>query len=69
MRRKITGLFADHGVLRMPRVGSGQEVSRISRVGSSRVERFSNLAGRVMSGQEFFKSHGPGRVVSIIFKS
>ena len=37
------------------RVGSGQEVSKISRVGSGRVKRLQNLAGRVGSGQEVFK--------------
>ena len=34
------------------RIGSGQEVSEISRVGSRRLNKFSNLAGRVRSGQE-----------------
>ena len=34
------------------------------RVGSGRAKRLSNLVGRVRSGQEFFKSHGSGRVGS-----
>ena len=34
------------------------------RVESGRVKRFSNLVGRVRSGQEYFKSHGSGRVGS-----
>ena len=42
------------------RVGSGSSKSH----GSGRVKSFSNLAGRVRAGQEFFKSHGPGQVVS-----
>ena len=37
------------------RVESGQKDSEISRVGSGRVRRFSNLAGRVESGREVFK--------------
>ena len=37
------------------RVGSGQEVFKISRVGSGRVRRFSNLADRVGSGQDVSK--------------
>ena len=44
--------------------GSDQEVFQISRVGSGRVKGFSNLAGRVRSGQEFFKSHASGRLRS-----
>ena len=39
------------------RVGSG-------RVGTSRVKRFRNLAGRVGSGQEVLKSRGSGQVGS-----
>ena len=42
-------------------LGSGRLGSRgfqISWIGSSRVNRFTNLTGRVGSGQEFFKSHG-----------
>ena len=60
------------------RIGSGQEIFKISRVGSGRVRRFSksrglgrvgsggfqNLPGRVGSGQEVFKSRGSGRVGS-----
>ena len=34
------------------------------RVGSDRVNKLSNLAGRVGSGQEASKSHGSGRVGS-----
>ena len=54
------------------RVGSGQEVFKISRIGSGRVKRYSNIADRVRSGlrvvrisqagsgQDFFKSYGSG---------
>ena len=35
-----------------------------SRAGSGQVERFSNHAGWVKLGQEFFKSHGSGRLGS-----
>ena len=48
----------------MSRVESGQEVFKISRVESGRVERFSNLVGRVRSSQDFFEPHGSGRVKS-----
>ena len=53
-----------HGSIGMRRVGSGQEVFEISRVGSGRLNKFSNLAGRVGSGQQLFKSRGSGRVGS-----
>ena len=42
------------------RVGSRR--FKISRFGSSRVKRFSNLSGRVGSGQEVFENYGSGRV-------
>ena len=72
----VLGLFAGHdptpgsgrGVSKISRVGSGQEVFRISRVGSGQAKRFANLKGRVMSGQEFFKTHGLGWVGSTIFQ-
>ena len=54
------GVFARHGVFKMSRVGSGQEVFIICRVGSGRVERFQ--ISRVGSGREFFKSRGSARV-------
>ena len=55
--------------IKILRVGSGQKVSKsrgsgrvglgdfqnLARVGSGQVERFQNLAGRLMSGQELFK--------------
>ena len=48
----------------MTRVGSGR-VRRCSKChGSGLVNEFSNLAGRVGSSQEVFKSHGSGRVGS-----
>ena len=53
---------APQGSLEMCRVGSG-------RVGSGRVREFSNLSGRVESGQGVFKSHGSGGVGSGGFKS
>ena len=79
----FTGLFAGHDstrglghvVVKMSRVGSGQEVFSISRVGSGRVgsrgfqiswigsgrvKSFSNLTGRVGSGQEVMKSSPVG---------
>ena len=58
-------LFAGHGVLKMSRrVGSGQEVFKVARVGSDRVKRFLNLAGG--SGWvKRFLSHGSGRVKSL----
>ena len=37
------------------RVGPGQEVFEISRVGSGRAYNFSNLVGRVGSSQDIFK--------------
>ena len=46
------------------RVGSGQEVFEMSRVGSGRVNKFSILTGRVESGQQVFKSRGSGQVMS-----
>ena len=46
------------------RVAPGHEVIKLSRVRSGRVKKFSNLAGRVESGQIFFKYDGPGRVGS-----
>ena len=71
-RHRFSGLFAGHDptrgsghvVFKTSRVGSGQEVFKLSRVGSGRVNRFSNLVGRVRSGPEFFKPHGSGRVES-----
>ena len=39
------------------------------RVGSGRVKRFWNLAGRVGSGQEILQSHGSGRVGSRGFQN
>ena len=50
------GLFTGHD----PTRGSGQEVLEMSRVGSGRVQKFSNLTRRVGSGQKVFKSPGPG---------
>ena len=47
------------------RVGSGRVGSRFFKYyGSGWVKRFPNLAGRVGSGQEVFKYHGSGRVVT-----
>ena len=40
----------------MSRVGSGQEAFEMSRVGPDRVNKFSNLAGRVGSGHEVLKN-------------
>ena len=46
------------------RVGSGQEVFEIFRVGSARLNKFSSLAGRVGSGQQFSKNRGSAQVGS-----
>jgi len=46
------------------RVGSGQEVFEILRVGSARLNKFSSLAGRVGSGQTLFKTRGSAQVGS-----
>ena len=46
------------------RVGSCQEVYEISRVGSARLSKISNLAGRVGSGQKLFKTRGSAQVGS-----
>ena len=46
------------------RVGSCQEVFEISRVGSARLSKISNLAGRVGSGQKLFKTRGSAQVGS-----
>ena len=54
---RVTGCSKFHG---SGRVGSGQEVFKITRVGLGRIKRFSNIAGRVRSGQELIKSHGSG---------
>ena len=60
----------------MPRIGSNRirkcsTSHGLGRVGSGRVKRFPNLAGRVGVGQKLFKFHGSGRVGSghDIFKS
>ena len=55
----LAGLFAGHDPTR-----SGHAVFKISRVGSGRVKRCSNLVDRVKLGQQFVKSHGSGRVGS-----
>ena len=56
-----TGLFTGHG----PARGSDQAVlQKKARVEPARVGRCSKYhgSGRVVSGQEVFKSHGAGRV-------
>ncbi|CAM9124236.1 unnamed protein product, partial [Laminaria digitata] len=51
-----------------PTRGSGQELFKISRVGSGRVKRVRNITGRVGSGQEVLKYRGSGRVGSRFFQ-
>ena len=51
------------------RVGSGQELFKISRVGSGRVNMFLTLVDRVGSGQQRFKSRASGRVRSRGFQN
>ena len=55
----------------MSRVGSGQEAFEMSRVGPDRVNKFSNLAGRVGSGRVnvSFKPRGSGLVGSRGFQT
>ena len=72
LRRTLELLFMGHDptrgsrqeVFKISRVrsGSGREVPRSSRVESGRVKSFSNMTGRIGSGQELFKCHGSGRV-------
>ena len=76
-RTIFSGLFAGHDPTRglgrrgvqnvTGRAGSGRVgsiVLQISRVGSGRVKNFSNLGGRVRSGQEVMKAHGSGQVMT-----
>ena len=70
--RITAGPFTGHDLTRgsgqegfkMSRDGSGQEVLETSRVGSVQVDKFSNIAGRVGSGEDVFKYHGSDRVGS-----
>ena len=65
---EITRGFHGSRGFKISPVGSGRRVGsrglKISWVGSCRVKRFGNLAGRVESDQEVWKSRGSGRVMT-----
>ena len=58
---RVTGCSKFHG---SGRVGSGQEVFKITRVGLGRIKRFSNIAGRFRSGGFQTSRIGSGREVT-----